>query len=105
MTWLYLGARDDLAAELERCNADKLAAVVEAEKVAREATEAAMAVRIAELARQAALERSAREIAERARAEAEARPERVRTVIRRVADVDACISADVPRAVIDSLRD
>lgn len=103
--WFWLGAREDLAAEIERCNVDKLASIAKAEQVAREATEAAHLRRITELESQAQRERKAREIAEAARIEAENRPVEVRTVIQRIADEHACLTTLIPDAVVDRLRD
>lgn len=105
MTGLYLDKRDDYAAAVESCNADKLVAIAQAERVTRETVEAAAARRIADLEQQTLDAGRARAIAEAAQREAEARPERVRTVIREVAANDSCIDTRVPDALVDSLRD
>ena len=104
MTGLYLDKRDDFAAQVEQCNADKLEAVAEAERITREAQEAAIQTRLTELARQVNAADEARRVAEAARREAESRPPEVREVIRRVSDANACLDTGMPDAVIDSLR-
>lgn len=101
---LYMGAREDLAAEIERCNTEKLAAVQEATEALRDAQMAQYEARIAELEQMALDERKAREIAQEAARAAESRPEKVRTVIRRVADENACMDTSVPAPVLDELR-
>lgn len=103
--WMWLEAREDLAAEKERCNADKLSAIVEAEKITREAQERAFGQRIAQLERIADQREVARRIAEEARIEAENRPEKVRTVIERVRLQDACIDTSVHPDLLGCLRD
>lgn len=59
--WLFLDAREDLAAERVQCNADKLATAQESSEIARKAQKESDDRRIAELARQ-------RDAAERAAA-------------------------------------
>jgi flagellar biosynthesis/type III secretory pathway M-ring protein FliF/YscJ len=103
--WLFIGAKSDIKAEIERCNTEKLAAVAEAESALRDAQIASYEARLAELARMVADEAKAREIAQEAARLAESRPEKVRTVIREVASANACIDTAVPDAVLDSLRD
>ena len=100
---LWLGARDNLAAEVEACN-------TRAEKAAREAIEATKEAQISAYERQirqiellAQNEREARILAEKAAQEAQSRPERVRTVVREVASENVCIDTVVPDAVLDSL--
>ncbi len=102
--WLWLEAREDLASEIERCNADKLSAIVEAEAAARAAVERAFGERIAQLERNATLAEQAREVAEAARIEAENRPPEVREVIRRFIDTDACLTTSIPSDILDGLR-
>ena len=102
--FLWLDGRENLAAEVERCNADKMAAVAEAEAITRQATEANLQARLTELAEIAERERHARAIAEEARAIAESRPVEVREIIRRVADANACMDTDIPSVVLDELR-
>lgn len=104
MTGLYLDKRDDYAAQVETCNASKLAAVAEAEKITRESLEAATARRLSDMARQADAAERARQIAENARIEAESRPERVRTIIREVASANACLDTAMPVELLNSLR-
>lgn len=99
----WLGAREDLAAQIERCNSEKLAAVAEAESLLRDAQRDAYAARIAELEALAESEARARVIAEEAAQAARERPERVRTVIRE--STDACVDAIVPADITGSLRD
>jgi len=104
MTGLYLDKRDDYAEAVQSCNADKLASVLDAERITHSA-ELANAKRLAEdLQREARSEARAREIAEEAARQAASRPAVVRTVIREVASENACISTAVPDTVLDSLR-
>lgn len=100
---LWVGARSDLAAEVERCNTDKVAAMAAASELAREAEASAWRAQVAQAERMAAAERDARLIAEEAAAAAEGRPERVRVVIRE--STDACLKAVVPAPVVERLRD
>lgn len=104
MTWLWLGARDDAAAERAECNARVAQSVVDAEKAVRIALEAAQQEEIDRLGRLA--EEAARRMreAEAARLAAESRPPVVREVIREVAVENPCIDTAVPDAVLDSLR-
>lgn len=105
MVILYLGKRDDLAAQVEACNASKLASVAEARRITQEAQERAFGERIAQLERIADQREVARRIAEEARIEAENRPEKVRTVIERVRLQDACIDTSVHPDLLGCLRD
>ena len=100
---MYLGIRDDLAAEVERCNTDKLAAVAAAERVARDAMAEAMGDALAERDRQLEAAERAREIAQEAARLAESRVPEVIEVIRE--STDACITAAVPDNIVDRLRD
>lgn len=104
MTGLYLDKRDDYASAVESCNADKLAAVAEAERITRETVESAAARKLADLLLQAEAANRARDIAEEAQRKAEARPERVRTVIKEVASENNCLDTVIPAVVVDSLR-
>jgi hypothetical protein len=104
MTGLYLDKRDDLARSVEACNRDKMASVAEAEALARRAVSDSLSQRIRQLELNAAVADEARAVAELARIEAESRPERVREVVRRVANSDACIDLDIPAELVDSLR-
>ena len=63
LSGLWLNARDAVIEERERCNVDKLAAIVEAETITRTALQAAHAREIAQLARQAEAKDRALEIA------------------------------------------
>lgn len=102
--WLWLEARDDLAAEIADCNASKLTAIAEAETIAREAERRAFSERIAQLERNAIAAENARQIAEDAAREAESRPPVVREVIQRFIDTDACIDTPIPDDIVRSLR-
>lgn len=104
MTGLYLDKRDDYAAQVDACNASKLVAIAEAEKITRETLEAAAARKLAALERQRDSADRAREAAELAAREASERPERVRTVIREVASANACLSTAMPVELLHSLR-
>lgn len=102
--WLWLGARDDVARQTEACNTDKVAAVAEAERVARAAEREAADAEILRLNQRIADEANAREIAQEAARAAESRPPVVREVIRRVADANACMDTAIPADVIDAFR-
>ena len=103
--WLYIDAQSEIKAEIERCNTEKLASVAEAERVARQATQADLQAQIDALVRQSAQADRAREIAEEAARLAESRVPEVREIIREVASDDACIDTAVPDAVLNSMRD
>lgn len=105
MTGLYLGKRDDLAQAIEQCNTAIVQAVADAEKVVREATVRAYSERLAKEAQRADREAKAREIAQAEAQAANARPAKVRTVLKEVASANACLDTDMPAAVLDSLRD
>ena len=49
LTKAWLGARDDVAAAVASCNADKERSIAEAERIAREAAETAAAIKLAQL--------------------------------------------------------
>lgn len=104
LLWLLLEAKEDLGAEIAQCNADKIMAIAEAERLTREAMQVAMDERVAQLEARLWDESNARRIAEEARVEAESRLPTVRTIIREVASENECIDTVVPDAVIDSLR-
>lgn len=103
--WLWIDTEKELAAEIERCNTDKLQSALEQERIARNALVNANAERVRQLEEQASRAIQARNIAEAARIEAEARPERVRTVIREVASEDGCVDSRVPERLAQCLRD
>lgn len=68
----WLGARDDVAAAVANCNADKERSIAEAEKIAREAAERAAAAKLAQLQAQIDRETAATASERQKRAEAEA---------------------------------
>ena len=102
---LWLNARDAVIEEREGCNISKVEEALEASLVVADAQKAAHerelqeAFEIVERARRA--EAIAREAAELA----ESRPEKVRIIIERIADEDACISAVVPTELLDGVFD
>jgi hypothetical protein len=102
--WLWLGVREDLAAEIERCNSDKLASIAAAEQITREAVSEAAERRLSQLRHQLTLEQNAREVAEETARLAESRPVEVREIIRRVADENLCLDTAVPDELVDALR-
>jgi len=104
LTTLYINAKGDIKAEIERCNTEKVAAVQEATESLRSAQMASYEARIAELEQIAQDETNARLIAQQAAIEAQNRPERTRTIIKEVASANACIDTAVPAVVLDSLR-
>ena len=102
--WLWLGVRDDLAAEVERCNTDKLTSVLAAERISSQAQREAAKERIIQLTQQVALEKKAAQIANDAAIAAESRPVEVREVIKRVSDANLCLKTDIPADLVDALR-
>jgi len=104
MTILYMGKRDELATEIEACNTRAMEGIAEAERITREATTSALEARLAQLEQISLDARKARDIAVQARIEAESRPEKVRTIVRRVADEDACIDSPVHPDLLGCLR-
>jgi len=112
--WFWLEGKENLAREIERCNTDKMAAVAEAEALARTALQASLEQRLAELERMAQDAQIARNIAEAARLEAEAGAEDAQATIRRlmreagenetVSLEMACLNTTVPADAISGLR-
>jgi hypothetical protein len=102
--WFYLGARDQVIEERESCNADKLTTALESSELARTAIHEAAERRFAELEALAKDADNARRIAEAARLEAESRPAQIRTIVREVASVDACIDSPVPVRLLECVR-
>jgi len=102
--WLYIGAKSDVKAGLERCNTEKMAAVAQAESLARVAVQTGLQAEIDRLEKQTVKANRARAIAEEAALLADARIPEVREVIRVVANTDACIDTNVPAGVLDALR-
>ena len=72
LTKAWLGARDDVAAAVASCNADKERSIAEAEKIARTAAEKAAAAKLAQLQAQIDAEAAATAQERAKRAEAEA---------------------------------
>ena len=110
--WLWLEAREDLAAEIERCNADKLSAIAEAERITRTTQERAFGERIAQLERIADQRENARRIAETAARDAQEAVEGTQRRIDRLmqearnappADPVACLNAAVPDAALPGM--
>jgi hypothetical protein len=98
--WLLIGAKQDVAREIEACNTRTALSVSDAEKAAREATERAYDERLAKLAAMADTEARARLSLQAALEAAESRPPVVREIIRRIRDENACLGTAVP----DELR-
>ncbi len=101
---LYLDKRDDLAQEIEACNTRAMTSIAEAESITRKAVEASLATQIADMASIAAAEMKARQIAEDAREIAESRPPKIRTIIKRIIDEDACLATPVHPTLLECLR-
>lgn len=104
---LWLGARDDLAHEIEACNTRAVAAVAESERAVRVELESAHneeKERLRVIARQ---QQEARIIVSEALREAESKPERVRTVIKEVPREELagqCLDMPMPDNVALGLR-
>ena len=102
---LYVDAKSDLKAQQVAHNA-------QIEQMADRGELEAANARVRALQRESAQkqaiiegQRQALGIASQAASEAASRPAEVREVIREVIDEHACLGADVPAAVLDSLRD
>ncbi len=100
---LWLNARDAIIEEREGCNTSKVEEALEASRVVADAQKAAherelqKALEIVERARRAeAIALDAAELAE-------SRPAKVRTIIERIADEDACISTVVPIDLVNGV--
>ncbi len=104
MVWLYLGVRDDLAAEIERCNTDKMTSIAEAERVAREGVQSAWDKEREEVERRMEALTQARLIVDEALRTAANREPEIRRVVEKVRDEDACIDTVVPSAIVERLR-
>ena len=104
LIWLYLGKRDQVIEERERCNATIAASAAQASELARKAQKDADFAAINELRHQATQAEKARQIAENAAKQAQNRPAKVRTVIKEVSGENSCLDTPVPAAVLDSLR-
>jgi len=108
LLWLWIGAKEDLASQIERCNAEKLESVAQAENTVRKASRAAYEARLAEMATQARREEKARQIlAERLRA-AQDRPAEIREVIKEIpreTNSSTCLDLPVPDPIIRRMRD
>ena len=102
--FMWLNEREAVIEEREGCNVEHLQAALESEQAARAELVNVHNQEIQGLVEMLERERKATEIAEDAAEIAETRSERVRTVIKRVADEDACINTPVPDAITDSLR-
>ena len=114
LLWLFIGAKSDIKAEIERCNTDKLRAVAEAENIARETLQESMDRRLRDLEAMAMAESAARRDAELARDMAESNANNAQDTIRRLmreAANDetttierACLNVDLPADALDGLR-
>ncbi len=114
MTSLYLGKRDDLAAQIESCNTDKVQAVADAEKAVREALVAAQERERVEAVERVRRAQAAAVRASEARLEAQQQADRAQATIRRlmrevgenetVEIEQACLAVDVPADIINDLR-
>ena len=107
--WFWLGAKEDLAAEVERCNSDKLSAIAEAENITRLAERKAAQQRLAQVEQVAEKEKQAREIAEDAAELAEAGQVQQQMRIREleleasiddIPDSNECLNVFVPGRVL-----
>lgn len=106
--WLWLGAREDLASEIDACNTRAVEAVAEAERAARQAEREATQAEIDRQRRIAASQAKAREIVAEALREAEAREPEIREVVKNVPRVELaaqCLDLPVPDFVARRLRD
>lgn len=112
--WMWLGGREDLAAEVERCNSDKLLAIAQAEQVARQALQDAQDAHQRELARLAVEAQGAvnesREGREAALRKAAAAQRIIDELTRTIENehnapiAQVCLRADVPVTILDGLR-
>lgn len=112
--WFWMEGRENLAAQVESCNTDKIRSVAEAERTVREALAAATERERAAVAERLRRAQAATETATAARLEAEAQADRAQATIRRLMrevsedeDVEieqACLAVDVDSNALDSLR-
>lgn len=105
LLWLFIGAKADLAAEVEACNTRAETAAREAVEATKEAQIAAYERQIAEISLLHRKEADARLIAEQAAREAQNAPERVRTIVKELKVENACLDSIVPDPILDSLRE
>lgn len=102
---LYLDKRGELAAEIQRCNADKLASIAEAERVTRETLERAHAEEMMTVRKREEAQARARELVDAALRDAASRPPRTERIVERVRDEDACVDTRVHGDLLDRLRE
>ncbi len=113
MFFFWLDGRENLAAEVSRCESSKLAAVLEAEELARKAVQDALSARIAQLERLAEQTDAAVGAARLERDQAlvrAAEAQRIISELQESIDNDdapistVCLVSDVPGAILDQLR-
>ncbi len=102
---LWLNARDAIIEEREGCNTSKVEEALEAERAVADAQKSAHDREIQDMLEIVERGRRAEAIALEAAELAESRPAKVRTIIERIADENACISATVPADLIDGVFD
>ncbi len=102
---LWLDARDAIIEEREGCNTSKVEEALEASRVVADAQKAAHELEIQDMLEIVERGRRAEAIALEAAELAESRPAKVRTIIERIADEDACINAVVPVDLVDGVFD
>ena len=93
----------DVVREIEACNSSKLSEELEAEILVAAAQKDAHERQIQNMLEIVDRQRRAKEIALEAAELAESRPAKIRTIIERIADEEACISTVVPSELVDSL--
>lgn len=84
--WFWLGVKEDLAAEIERCNTDKLKSALEAERATREIQLAAERERAQQIASSLAAAERALAQQRRSTSEAEERAENAIAAIQKEAN-------------------
>ncbi len=100
---LWLNARDAIIEEREGCNTSKVEEALEASRVVADAQKAAHEREIQDMLEIVERARRAEAIARDAEELAESRPAKVRTIIERIADEDACISTVMPVDLVDGV--
>ncbi len=100
---LWLDARDAVIEEREWCNTSKAEEVLEAEIAVADAQKAAHEREIQDMLEIVERARRAEAIARDAEELADSRPAKVRTIIERIADEDACISTVVPVDLVNGV--
>ena len=105
--WMYIDKVDELARAEERCNTEKVEALLQADRVARKAGERAAAAHLAELDKMAEELATTRKKLTESQLVAQESQLRATQVIREAAlnAPDSCLNVAIDPAVVDGLRE